>query len=136
MAFLDASGFVLNASTTAANAAADEVVGLTQFNDDADTQTTQVRIFGADPLTYSSKNPRGFDGSFVVDPADPGQEIIRDAYDSEATIYAQVLNDGTNGYEYPVKVTSYGEQRSADDNVLRANFTMEANGNRTSVGTP
>lgn len=135
MAFQDASNFVLRVGLTSSTATT-PVAGVTQFNDDADVQSTSVRIFGGDPLTYSSKNPRGFDGSMVVNPTDPGQIIIRDAYESQATIYAQSLEDGATGTQYPVKVTSYGAQRSADDNVLRANFTMEQNGNATEVPAP
>lgn len=134
MAYLDNNNFVLNVG--AASPAATQVNGLSQFNDDADTQTTTERLLGADPLTSTAKNPRGFDGAGVVDSADAGQGVIEDAYESQATIFIQVLEDGTNGYEYPVKVTSYGRQRTADQSKIRYSFTMEQDGTRTVVGTP
>lgn len=63
---------------------------------------------GAPATTRDSAADRMTIGGFL-DPADPGQEILRDAFASGDTIYAQIRPEGgdaTKGYVVPIKVNS------------------------------
>lgn len=134
MAFLSTEDFLLGVATTSGGAAT-TVEGVRTFNDSATRTTTQVRIFQGDALSFSTADPRTFEGTLVRDPADPGQNIIKDAYDSGATIWASILEDGTNGEKWPVIVTAWNRDRNADDNVPNVSFTLAANGDMTEVGS-
>lgn len=48
------------------------------------------------------------------DYADAGQDILRAAVLSGATIYAQMLPDGTNGFKFTCKVESYEPSNAPD----------------------
>lgn len=134
MAYLDADTLLVKASTTSGGTYA-TIKGVTSFDDGADTSDTEIPVFAeTDPLTFTRKNARTFDGAGVRDPADTtGQNIIAAGYESGDVIYVQVLPDGTTGYRYPVRVTAWGEQRSADDNAQRYTFSLKQTGARVAV---
>lgn len=134
MAYLDADTLVVSVSTTSGGTYA-AILGLTSFDDGADTSDTEIPIFGADdPLTFTRKNSRTFEGGGVRSDSDTtGQDIIAAGYESGDTIYIKVLPGGTSGYRYPVRVTAWGEQRSADDNVQRYTLSLKQNGARVVV---
>lgn len=139
--YLDSTNFELHANATTPDmTGASRVYGLTQMNDDADTQETTVRLMGEDPLTSTGKNPRSFDGAGVVSAADAGQAVLADAYESQATIYLILFEEGSGtgktGTVYPVKITSYGRQRSADDTKIRYSFTASVDGTATEITQP
>lgn len=134
MAYQETKNFLAKVSTTSGGTFA-TIKGLTDFNDSADTDDTEIPVFAeADPLTFTSKNARTWDGSGVRDPADTtGQNVIRDAYESQDTIYVQSLEDGTAGKQYPVRVINWSVSRSREDNVMRFSFNLKQNGAATTV---
>lgn len=133
MAFLSTEDFVLKVGTLLADAGT-VVEGVRTFNDSAARTTTNIKIFAGSPLSFTSADPRTFEGTLVRDPDDAGQNIIKAAYNSGDTIYAQNLEDGTNGEKWPVVVTGWNRDRNADDNVPNVSFTLQANGDMTEVG--
>ncbi len=134
MAYGETKDFLLKVAT-ASGGTYTTVKGVTEFNDSADTDDTDIEVFGeTDPLSFTSKNARTFDGSGVRDTADTnGQNVIRDGYESQDTIYVQALEDGTAGMRYPVRVTSWATNRSREDNVLRFSFSLKQNGAAVAV---
>jgi hypothetical protein len=134
MAFLSTEDFVLKVGTTS-GAAGTVVEGVRTFNDSAARTTTNVKIFAGNALSFTAADPRTFEGTLVRDPADAGQNIIKAAYDSGDTIWAQNLEDGTNGEKWPVVVTAWNRDRNADDNVPNVSFSLQANGDVALVGT-
>lgn len=134
MAYASATDYLLKVSTTSGGTYT-TVKGVTSLDPSADTSDTEINVFGeTDPLAFTSKNARTFEGAGVRDPADTtGQNVLEAGYESGDTIYIQDLHNGTAGYQYPVRVTAWAEQRSADDNVQRFTFSLKQNGARTAI---
>lgn len=139
MAYQSTTDQLIKVSTTAGGAGTYTAVkGITSFDDSGDTDITEEDVFGeADPVVGAKKNARTWDGEGIRDMADTtGQEAIRLAHDSGATIYVQDLHDGVEGTRYPVIVTAWNEQRARSNRFRRFSFSLRQNGAAVAVEAP
>ena len=60
-------------------------------------------------------------------PADTIQTLLRTSFESGAIAYVTVLNDGTNGFTYPMLVTGISEGGAVGD-LVSSSFTLSQSG--------
>lgn len=116
------SAAVILIGTTAVPAT--PVGGLLTWNYVGDAPTTDRNYYGQASAVAAGKKTRSIAFSLDYETADSGQLILFAAFVSQATIWAKLMPDGTNGETLPSKVT-HQEIAGPDANQFTtANFTL------------
>ncbi|MCY1042130.1 phage tail tube protein [Corallococcus sp. bb12-1] len=121
-------------ATDTAPVEADALEGVLEAPVNRAKDTVDANYFGSDGWKRSKGTWKSFSiplSGHVFMSSSP-QQVLRDAFESDATVFFTVVEDetapvGTQGFRYPVKVTSYEEGRSASD-VVTFSATLAGQG--------
>jgi hypothetical protein len=116
-------------ATSSSPIAGDEIAGVTDAS--SNVSVNQVEISSYKDDAYKRRLPTLIDCSISIsgneDMSDSPQGLLRSNLLSGGTLYITILDDGTNGYSYPVTVSSYERAGGvADANTFSC--TCELNG--------
>lgn len=100
---------------TVTGAAGETPVGAVRGWVQNNTRPTQLRKYIGTPA-YRSVGEAEPEPTLALDymETDTGQDILWAAEASQATIFLRIKEDGTNGREWPVKVTGMSDRADAD----------------------
>ena len=116
-------------STSASPVSGDYVAGINNATHPRKRNTVETSTYNADQ--YMRRMGMMVDVDITLEGyeemSDTPQGLLRSAFTSGATTYVTILDDGTNGYTYPVIVTGYDAKGSSTE-VAGVTITCQLNG--------
>ncbi|MCP3060974.1 phage tail protein [Myxococcus sp. K38C18041901] len=121
-------------ATETAPTEVDALDGVTEAPVNRAKDTVDANYFGGDGYKRSKGTLKSFTiplSGHVFQGSAP-QKVLRDAFESDAMVFFTIIEDetapvGSQGYRYPVTVTSYEEGRSSTD-VVTFSATLTGQG--------
>lgn len=96
------------------------VGGMNRFSANHPKDRQEYPIFGSTtPISKIGNRGADYQASGYYDGVDAGQQALRAAAASDATVRVRPLHDGTNGYTVDVKVGTTGHDVDADPSSLQ-----------------
>ena len=103
------------------------VADMSRYRGSNARERARYPVFNAAAHRTTGARTKTFSLEGFLNPADAGQNRIRNAENTDTVLKFRVLPDGINGFEITAQVNSTGHEADADDTTLQS-FTAECEG--------